>query len=221
MREVIGELLGNAGAAAIAPLPLIALSLLLMSSHPIRSGLSYLVGWFVGNGLPAALAIMVGVGVDGRSEQRGGAWVNLVLGVLLVAMAVRTFRGRPRAGEPVKTPGWMKSLDTASPARVAVIGLALALVNAKNLPLSIAAGTLIAGSGLSDGSKLILLATYCAIASISILLPIVYRIAAGDRAAAKLEKVGGWLMANNASIMTALFFVMGLSTFGNGLAAVG
>ena len=48
-----------------------------------------------------------------------GERVLLVLGVVLLAYAVKQWRGRPRAGEESPTPGWMSTMDDFTPVKAA------------------------------------------------------------------------------------------------------
>ena len=66
------------------------------------------------------------------------SWVKIVLGVLLLLVAARQFRSRPRGGEEPHMPKWMTTIDSITP--IAAFGLAAALsgANPKNLLLAVA-----------------------------------------------------------------------------------
>ena len=78
----------------------------------------------------------------GASESGGPAawvsWVKIVLGVLLLLVAIRQFRGRPRGAdgedEP-QAPKWMAKINTIKPAATLGLAAVLAGANPKNLLL--------------------------------------------------------------------------------------
>jgi threonine/homoserine/homoserine lactone efflux protein len=65
--------------------------------------------------------------------------LKLVLGLLLLLVAVRQWRGRPRGDERPATPKWMAALDTFTPVKAAGAGVLLSGLNPKNALLSIGA----------------------------------------------------------------------------------
>jgi hypothetical protein len=46
---------------------------------------------------------------------------------------------------------------------------------------------------------------------------VAYRLVAGDRAATKLEQMRTWLVANNATVMSVLFLVLGGKLVGDAI----
>ena len=58
------------------------------------------------------------------------------------------------------------------------------------------------------------------IASLTIAAPVVLNLVLGARAEATLTEMKGWLVANNATVMTVLFVVLGAKVLGDGIAIV-
>ena len=54
--------------------------------------------------------------------------LKLVLGVLLLRLALRRWRGRSRQGEAPELPGWMQSVDRFTAARAAGLGVGAKLI---------------------------------------------------------------------------------------------
>ena len=110
----------------------------------------------LGLAVVGTLVLVVGRQRGGDERRRAGDWVGIleiVLGVALLGLAVRQWRGRPKAGETAPLPKWMQSLDRFTPARSLAIGAALAAINPKNLLLTVAAAAAIAQTGARTGRR--------------------------------------------------------------------
>ena len=59
-------------------------------------------------------------------------------------MATKQWQKRPKPGEDPEMPSWMAGIDSASPGRACLLGLALSGANPKNLALTLAASASIA-----------------------------------------------------------------------------
>ena len=68
-------------------------------------------------------------------------------GVLLLLLAVRQWRGRPKPGAEAALPGWMSAMDSLTLPKAAGLGFVLSAVNPKNLLMCVAAGAAIGGRG--------------------------------------------------------------------------
>ena len=107
-----------------------------------------------------------------------------------------------------------------TPVRAFALAVGLSAVNPKNLILTIGAATTVAQAGLSTGDAVVVLAVFVAVASLSILAPVVIDFAAGDRAQRVLDTWKVWLEENNATVMAVLLFVIGIDLFAKGLGPV-
>lgn len=74
-----------------------------------------------------------------------------------------------------------------------------------------------AGAGLSTGQAIVAVLIFVLIASASIIAPVVVYLALGDRSAEVLSGWKTWLVANNSTVMTVLFAVLGAKMLGAGL----
>lgn len=168
---------------------------------------------------------MLSVAGDSGASQDGGparwvSWVKIALGVLLLAVAARQFRGRPRPGEDAELPKWMARLDTIKP--VAAFGLAagLAGVNPKNLLLAIAAAAAIGQTGISGGQQAVAYLVFAFVAALGVGLPVGIFLAMGERAAGLLAGLKDWMGQNNAVIMSVLCLVIGVKLIGDAIGAL-
>ncbi len=79
--------------------------------------------------------------------------LELVLGVALVLLALKQWRGRPHDGEQAPTPKWMGAIDGFTAPKALGAGIVLSGANPKNLLLSVAAAAAIAQTGISGGEQ--------------------------------------------------------------------
>jgi len=222
MVSVIGDLLPLAIGIAISPLSIIAAILMILSPRAHLISVPFLVGWIVGVGVTTAVFIVVGStaspGDPNESKPVTGV-ILLLLGGTMLYLAWRQWRGRPRAGEPAERPGWMNAIDHMSAARAFGFSILLSALTLKNVMYEASAGVVIGNADLSLGSKLIVLAIFVVLASVTVGGPIIAYSVAPDRFAAPLESVRRWLEANNATIMTIVLFLIGVDVVGKGLSS--
>ena len=143
--------------------------------------------------------------------------IKALFGLLFLALAVKQWRSRPAAGAEPSMPKWMATIDSFSSGKSLGIAALLAGVNPKNLGLTVAAGLTIAQSGLSGSQSWVALAVFVLVWSVTVLIPVIYYIAAGGSATKTLTTWKTWLSANNATVMTVLFVVFGVKLLGDGL----
>lgn len=219
MGPVIGDILPYAIGVAISPIPIIAVILMLFSDRARQNGPAFLGGWIVGLTVAviAVMAVADSAGVDSGQPSTLANLVKLGLGVLLIVLAWRQWNSRPGAGEEPPQPAWMATIDTLQPSRAFILGVLLSAVNPKNLALAIGAALAIAQAALGPGQGTISIVIFVAIASISIIVPVVYHHYGGEKAAATLDGWKTWLSHNNAVVMTVLLLIIGVVLVGKGL----
>lgn len=214
-----GDFLPLAMAVALSPVPIVAVVVVLARPAGVAAGTGFLAGW---TGSLSALALLLTFAV-GELEGFGlptGAWLQIAVGLLLLAAAIGKWRGRPRRDEEPPIPGWMRPLATATPARAAMFGVALGL-NPKNLALTAGAAAGIAYRGLWGPVALIAVALYVALASSSVIGAVLARAFGGKPAAERLERLKAFMLRHNNVIMMVVFLLVGLKILGDGLAELG
>lgn len=216
MGAAIGEILGLAVGVAISPVPVIALTLMLFSRRAASNSVAFLVGWLVGLTLVSAVALAVGLeGSDGDADSGGIA--KVAIGALFLVLAAKQWRDRPREGDEPRMPTWMSSIDEFSSPKAFGIAVLLSAVNPKNLGLTLAAAASIGASDLDVGQEAVVVTVYVVLASITLIVPVTGFLLARDRATPALESMKAWLTANNATVMTVLFVVLGAKVLGDGI----
>lgn len=220
MGQAIGDILPEAIGVAISPIPIIAVVLLLSTPKGKGNALAFLAGWLVGLAVVGTFVLLVADPAGAAGDSGPATWVGwllLALGVLAVLLGIAQFRKRPRAGEDPPMPKWMGAVDKFTAGRSGAIGLALAAINPKNLTLTLAAATAIAGAGLETGESFLALGVFVIVGTIGLAIPILIYFLGGDRSTEMLEDLREWLATHNAAIMAVLFVVIGAKLVGSGL----
>jgi threonine/homoserine/homoserine lactone efflux protein len=218
--QAIGEFLPSALGVAISPLPIIAVVLMLVTPHGRVNGPLFVVGWGIGLALVGVLVLSLAGSVGATGSSGPATWVDwlfLVLGLGLVGLAAKQWRGRPRQDDEPVTPKWMGALDHFTPVKSAGAGVVLSALNPKNLLLALAAGIAIAEEGVSTGQEIASYVVFMLIASIGVAAPLVIYFVMGERSAELLQRLKSWLGHNNAVIMAVLLLVIGVKLIGNAI----
>lgn len=224
MGAAIGDILPLAVGVALSPMPVVAVILMLFSPRAAVNGPAFLAGWVVGIAVVVGLVLLIApprllAGGDGEPTTTASA-VKLALGVLLIALAVRQFRHRPAPGEEGELPGWMASLDAASPLVAFGLGAFLGGVNPKNLAFNVAAAVAILQAGLALRDGLAPFVVYLLLASAVVAAPVLWFLVDRSGAARTLEEWKSWLTANNAAVMAVVLLVLGAKQLGQGLGSL-
>lgn len=224
MSGAFGQMLPFALVIAISPIPIVAVIATLFSRRAIANGVAFLAGWLVGVGgslfVLAALAEVGGPLGSNDAPSTTVVVVRFLLGALLLGAAVKKWRGRPEPGDAVAMPGWMARIDGIGP--VGAFGLAAFLggANPKSLLMNVAAAAVLATEALGRVDQAVAIALYTVVASSSVALAVAYRILGGERGAVTLERMRGWLAANEATVMSVLFLVFGVKLIGDAIAGL-
>ncbi len=220
MAEAIGQILAFAVAAAISPIPIIGVILMLGTPRARSNGPAFILGWVVGVAGVGTIVLIASGGASASDQGQPADWVNalkLALGGALLLVAVKQWRKRPRGGEEAEMPTWMRSVDHFTAGRAAALGAAFSAANPKNLLLIVGAAAAIAQTGASAGAQAAALAIFTLIATLGTAVPVALYFALGDRSRPTLESVQDWMRQNNAAIMTILCLVIGAKLIGDAI----
>jgi len=207
-------------AVAIFPVPIIAVMLVLGSPRGTAKGIAFVLAWLVGLGAVGTAVLLFAGALEASEPGEPATWVNVVLlalGVILVVLAAKQWRGRPRSGEETPVPGWMSKIDEFTTAKAAGAGFALSGLNPKNVLLTVAAAVEIAERGLPAGEQAVVLVGFVVIASVGVLTPLVLTVALADRSHGLLEGLRVWMARYNAVIMCVLFLLIGAKLIGDAI----
>lgn len=215
MNGVIGDLLPLALGVAISPIPIIAAILMLFSPRAAGTSSGFLVGWIAGIVVVTAIFTALSGSLESAGEPSAAAsWTKIVLGVLLLLVGVRNWRGR---GGEHATPKWMTAIDSFTPVKALGLGFLLSAVNPKNLLMGAAAGVAIGSAGLSLGDEIIAIVIFTGIAASTVAIPVIAYLFAADKMRGPLDRRKAWLQENNATVMAVLILVIGVVLIGKGV----
>ena len=223
MGDLVGQILSFAVGVAVSPVPIIAVVLMLTTDRGRVNGPAFVLGWIAGLALAGTAILLLAGQADASDGGEPATWVGvlkLMLGLGLLALAVKQWRGRPADSEVAELPSWMQKIDGFAPGRALALAVALAAINPKNLLLTVGAATTIAHAGLEAGEQAVALGVFILVASLGIGAPVAIYFALGEKSASLLGGLKDWMAHNNAAIMTVLLLVLGAKLLGDGIAAL-
>jgi hypothetical protein len=218
--EAIGDIFPVAVGVALSPLPIVAVVLVLVTPRARVNGLAFIAGWLFGLAVIGVIVLGLAGPTDASEGGQPATWVSilqLALGVLLLLVAVRQWRGRPAVGEEGATPKWMGAIDRLTPGKALGAGALLSGANPKNLLLAVGAGAAIAQTGIAAGQQAIAYAVFAIIGTLGIGVPVILFFVLGDRSGPVLDRLKSWMTQHNAAIMAVLCLVIGAKLIGDAL----
>lgn len=204
---------------ALSPITVIPAVLVLHAPRPRPAGLAFLGGWLLG--LVALTAAFVGasdlLGGLNHAPPRWASWARVVLGSVLVLFGVGRWLTRHRHGD---MPRWMSSFSRLTPLRAGLTGAVLVPIRLEVLVLSAAAGLAIGTGGLGAAAGWICGAVFVVVSSLTVAVPILGYVAAGDRLDEPLERLKAWMERNHAAMLAVILVLIGLIVIYNGIHAL-
>ena len=223
MGQAIGQVLSFGVGAALSPVPIIAVVLMLATPKGRVNGPAFLAGWVIGIAVLGTIVLLVASGASASNDGAPATWVSIVkivLGVLLLLLAIKQWRGRPRGDAAPELPAWMKTIDTFNTAKSAGMAVLLSAVNPKNLLLVVGAAAAIAQTGASTASQAVALAVFILIATLGVGAPVAIYFGMGDRATKILAELDDWMARENATIMAVICLIIGAKLIGDAITAL-
>jgi threonine/homoserine/homoserine lactone efflux protein len=220
MGQAIGQVLSYGVGVALSPIPIIAVVLMLATPSGRVNGPAFLLGWVVGLAVVGTAVLLISGGANASEHGNPATWnsiLKLALGALLLGVAARQWRGRPRHGAEAHLPAWMKTIDRFTPARSAALGVGLSALNPKNLILTAGAAAAIAQTGASTGSQAGALVVFVVLGALGPGVPVAIYFGLGRRAAHVLDELRAWMTRENAVIMAVICVLIGAKLIGDGI----
>jgi hypothetical protein len=214
MGKALADMLPFAFGLLAAPFPIVAVILLLMGDGRARA-LVFLAAWLV---TVFAIVFVVALVTGGHaSAAPDGAspawvyWVRIVLGVVMVAVALRTLRGHlardPDA--PPSTPAWLAAIGRMGAGKVAGLAVLLAAINPKGLAMLLGAGAAIGAYGMGAPGDAGAAVVFAVVGSLGVLVPVGVVLALGDRTRPGLDRAHTWLVTHNDTVTITVLFTFG------------
>jgi threonine/homoserine/homoserine lactone efflux protein len=199
----------------LEPIPLTAFLLVLSSRGGVRKGAAFIFGWL------ASLAIVVTatVLVTGNKPPKpstapslAALAVKILIGVVLLAIAVRQWRKMGRPKKPKKTPKWQTGIDNMSPWYA--MGLA---------PLTQPWGLVAAGvativeAKLSSWQSYVALFLFCLVSTAIYLVLEIYTGFRPEKSQAILTSTRGWIDTHTDQVIIVVSLLLGLWLVGKSI----
>lgn len=223
MGEAIGQMLPTAVAVMLNPTGIVVVILMLVTARGRVNGPWFLVGWLASVAAVGTVMLLIAGGIDATDDGAPATWVSvllLVLGVLLLLVALKQWRDRPREGDaPKAPPKWMSALDRFTPWKAAGTAVLLGGLNPKNLLLILAGAAAIAQTGISTGQQIGAFAIFVVIASLGVAIPVVLYFA-GDRSRRMLDELEDWMARNSAVIIAVVLVIFGIKLIGDAISSL-
>ena len=223
MGQAIGQVLSFGVGVALSPVPIIAVVLMLATPGGRVNGPAFIAGWIFGLAAAGTILLVAASGAEASSNGAPEEWVSvvkIVLGVLLLLVAARQWRGRPHGDAEPDLPAWMKTIDTFTPPKAAGMAVLLSAVNPKNLLLVVGAAAAIAQTGVSTGDQAVALAVFVLLGTLGPGIPVGIYFLMRKRAAAILESLRGWMARENTTIMAVLCLIIGAKLIGDAISSL-
>jgi hypothetical protein len=202
-------------AITLEPIPLTAFILILLSKGGSRKGAAFIFGWVLSLAIVVALTLLV---TDNKPPKPSTApslaalAVKILIGVVLIAIAVRQRHRMGTPKPPKKTPKWQTGLDDMSP--LYAVGLA---------PLTQPWGLVAAGVAVIVEAKIgswqsyLALAAFCLVATALYLALEMFVLLRPAGAQTFLGGIRSWMDSHTDYIIIVVSFALGFWLIGKSI----
>lgn len=211
-------------AVGIALSPLVVASIVFLLGHRggYASAAACATGWVLSVAAALVVAVVLGERLPAPSDDATDvrAVIEVVAGVLLLALAVwgwvarRLPDGRPRSA------GWSDLMAAIGPARAVVVGVAWFVTNPKAVVLSLTAGLVVGDADPSLGSVVVTGTAYVVVAGSTAVLPIALAAALGTRAEPVLAVTRRFIARRGSIALVVVLVALGLVQLVTGVVAL-
>jgi hypothetical protein len=203
-------------AAALSSVPISATIFILLSESRTRSGLAFLAGTVLGTLVAITLVTAVGQALPGRPRHHQDliGKLEIVVGIAMVLLGVVTLVRRSAASGGGAR--WLDGVGSLGTLPVFGIGLALNL-RPKAILLVAAAGLAISRAHLPFEESLVLVVIYTAIATCTVVVPIVLTILLPHRMEPRLLAAKEWIGAHSIGVSATIMILVGGFVIGIGI----
>jgi Sap, sulfolipid-1-addressing protein len=170
----------------------------------------------------AAVIVLSAAGAAALSQplRRGrDTWIavlEIMIGAALMVLAAIYLRRRSQASG-TGLPRWLSAVDSFGPLAAFAIGVLLSF-RPKGLLLGIAAGLALNAASLRGDEAILLIIIYTAIATSTVVVPIITSFVAPRKMEPKLVSARDWLTIKGRILTSVMMFMIGVVVLGSGLA---
>lgn len=215
--HVLGETIPLAFAVIISPLPLVAVITLSLGpkgrGNAIVFTAAFAVAFF-------ALTLALSSGLKGTTQNDSffAQVFHIVLGFAFAALffwlAIRSWRKRPKKDEKPVEPKWLAAVDSFGAVKSAGLGVVLGVANVKNVPIAIAAGSIIGDRDLAWPLVIVASLVFALVSSLGLIVLSLVGASRSKTVVDGLHSAKAGLIRHNALIMAVLFVILGALQLG-------
>jgi hypothetical protein len=180
---------------------------------------TYLFGIVLDTVLLLVLGGAAGLG-GGTASSGAVAWLQLVVGVLLVLLGLDEWSKRPKAGETTKLPRWMAAMENFTVAKAAGVSLFLSAFRPKNVLMFAAASVAIATGHLGVADSVVAVALFAVISASTVVALVIAAILRQAKIKPWLTEVRVWLETNTKAMMGIVLVRIGVVEVGKGIGGI-
>lgn len=217
MEHVLGHVMLLAAAAALSTVPITATIFILLSGTRRTTALPFLAGWVLGTAAALTLAMLATQALPSR-QRRLDSWIGtleILVGTALVLLGLITMVRQTHTSTR-QQPRWIEGIGSFGALPAFGIGLALN-IRPKAVLLLAAASLAIRGAHLSIDDTLILIAVYTAIATSTVVAPILATVFFPDRMEPRLVTARDWITAHGPAVTAVIMILIGVFIIGEGM----
>ena len=204
--------------AAASPTTVLAVLVVLLSGRGRANGIAFAGGFLFGAVAAFLTAFAVGSTISDQHHGSIRFYVELALGIVLLAVAWRARRPREpmEAGGRAGMEALFARLEHVRPAVSFSLGVALG-VGTKRLVITAVAATTVALAGLGRAEETGLACLYVVVGGLSVWLPVSVYLIAGNRADDWIANAKAWLMTNSHKVVSYSSIGFGIVLIGDAL----
>lgn len=214
-RQLLLHLLALGLLTSVTPWGIVAVIVLLGAKSGPRGAIAFVAGWVTSILLVGALVIGVYRGAHtnpGESATSAMLAVQLALGVLLLLLATRKWKGRVAVDPTAAEPKWLAALDRMRP--IVAVGFGMFWVN---LVFVVDAALAVAAAGLSRTDATLAYLFYAVLSTLGVAAIIVVYYTNRASSERRLSAMRTWMTRNNTGIVAGVFAAIGAVFIARGL----
>ena len=208
---------------AISPTAITVVILMLLSGRRTIISVVFAATYLLGVVLDTVVLLVLGgaAGLGSESTSSGAvAWLQLVVGVLLLLLGLDEWSKRPKAGETTKLPRWMAAMEDFTVAKAAGVSLFLSAFRPKNVLMFAAASVAIGTGHLGVADSIVAVALFAIISASTVVALVVAAILRQEKIKPWLTELRAWLEANTKAMMGIVLVLIGVVEVGKGIGGI-
>ncbi len=213
---MIGGLLPLALVVAISPTTITVVILILLSGRKSLASIVFAVGYTVGIVVGTTLLLVLGgaAGLSTGLDPGAVAWLELVVGILLLLYGLQRWTKRPKAGEAFPVPKWMTVMEDLTVFKAALVSLVLSALRPKNVLMFAGAAVTIASAHVSVADDIVSIAVFTVVSASTVVGLVIVALVRREKINPKLKELRDWLQANNVAMMSVVLLLVGVVEIG-------